>query len=191
MAGLSGSTMEKPDSLMTYRPAACLPQPGCPRVEVLPLPGLARVQQSLCVRQWLQEAYPQYRLDETARPYRLCDAAGQALAGVSFSYMAGWAVLAIAGGADVGLDICEVQPVPDALAVATLYLSASAVQQIRVAANPAQVFAQEWVRFEAALKCQGQGIAEGSGEVVNAAGLHWHPFFTAGSAIGVLVTRPF
>jgi 4'-phosphopantetheinyl transferase len=70
------------------------------------------------------------------------------------------ALVALSAEHPVGVDVEQVQPNRDLLAVAERALSAEDVEAVRVAApaERALVFHQHWARHEARLKCLGVGI---------------------------------
>lgn len=80
----------------------------------------------------------------------------------SLSYAGDYVLLALAVATPVGVDLVQIDPAMDHLAVARLYLAPEVVavlsQTNEVA--PAQHFAQAWAEMEARSKCLGVGLAE-------------------------------
>ena len=105
------------------------------------------------LRRWLATQLPGWVLQPGPPPWCLRNAEG-AWAGVSFSYADGAAVLAMAPGYWVGVDVLSPLPPPDAIDVARLYLGA------RLAAAPVEDFALHWAAYEARQKCHGLGLQE-------------------------------
>lgn len=109
------------------------------------------------VRHWLSLQWPGWVLQPGPPPWRLCHADGR-WAGVSFSYVDGAAVVAMAFGREVGVDLVAPLPPPDAAAVAQLYLGT--VEAAMLVGTEAHVFAQRWAAYEARQKCHGLGVQE-------------------------------
>jgi hypothetical protein len=109
------------------------------------------------LRRWLATQLPGWALQPGPPPWRLHDALG-GWAGVSFSYADGAAVLAVAPGHWVGVDLLPPQPPPDAIAVARLYLGAGLADTLSAA--PLHSFALHWAAYEARQKCHGLGVRE-------------------------------
>ena len=130
---------------------------------------LARKQTRLAVRQLLGEL-----LDLPPDDIELKSAAGQAPhivlttngatrnVGLSISHEAGLSLAAINLHGKVGVDLMQVQEVPDWEMVARDYLGAAIADELaRVSPERrAKVFAKAWTAREASLKCQGLQLTE-------------------------------
>ena len=82
--------------------------------------------------------------------------------GVSLTHASSFAMAAFNAHGAVGIDIMQVQEVPDLDRVALDYLGPE-VRDMLASADPAhraEVFAQAWARREAHLKCLGLALAE-------------------------------
>jgi 4'-phosphopantetheinyl transferase len=84
--------------------------------------------------------------------------------GISIAHESGLSLVAIHGHGAVGVDVMQVQPMPDALDVALVYLGPEVAQTLDALAPLAQApaFALAWTAHEARLKCLGMPLAEWS-----------------------------
>ncbi|MEC5216695.1 4'-phosphopantetheinyl transferase [Actimicrobium sp. GrIS 1.19] len=80
--------------------------------------------------------------------------------GLSVSHETGLSIAAIHLHGPVGVDLMQVQVLPDQERLAHDYLGPQALAGIAVATNRARCFAQEWTGHEARLKCSGLALME-------------------------------
>jgi len=80
----------------------------------------------------------------------------------NLSHSANRALIAIATGVPVGVDIERIDPSTDVLAVAERFFSSTELEALRAATPPAQLqqFFQIWVCKEAYVKARGEGILD-------------------------------
>ncbi len=72
-------------------------------------------------------------------------------------------LLGFAHGSDIGVDVEQMRPVPEADVIAERFFSPSEAAAVAAAdSNKRDVFFETWTRKEAALKCSGVGIADAS-----------------------------
>ena len=83
---------------------------------------------------------------------------------LSLSYARDAALLALCPGLPIGVDLAEVERMPDCAAVAGLYLGPRAATRLAMPVGPERdaAFAREWAALEARGKCLGLGLAEWS-----------------------------
>ena len=171
MVGLARRNLESLSPLTLLRPAdrpALVP--GQPCVWALALPGqnprpAARAQLRLLLAGYLGLAPDQLALSlEPGRAPRLEQRwRGQPLF-LSLSHARDAALLALCPGVPIGVDLAEVEPMPDCAAVAELYLGPRAAARLATLAGPERdaAFARAWATLEARGKCLGLGLAEWS-----------------------------
>lgn len=129
--------------------------------------------------------------EEGGKP-RLADASSKLR--FNLSHSGDLALVAITCGREVGVDVEEVEPAHDLLALAERALSSDAAAAVAAAdpADRAAVFHQAWTRHEARLKCLGIGLGGTDGdEMVAVADLEVAPGYAAavavsGAALGTL-----
>ena len=171
MVGLACRNLEalSPQTLLRAedRPALV---PGQPCVWALALPGqnprpAARAQLRQLLAGYLGIDPDQLALSlEPGRAPRLEQRwRGQSLF-LSLSYARDAALLALCPGLPIGVDLTEIQPMPDCTAVAGLYLGPRAATRLAMPVGPERdaAFAREWAALEARGKCLGLGLAEWS-----------------------------
>lgn len=110
----------------------------------------------------------------------------------NLSHSAGVALIAVTAGREVGVDIEQVQPRRDYLALAERILDPAAVAAVRDAApaKRADAFYAAWVLHEAEAKCDGGGLGGGPREgVTAAAAIEVGPGYAAALAVAA-VTVP-
>lgn len=130
--------------------------------------GTLRVHARQLVRQALREtlagllAWPpeEVVLTEGPRGPRLEGVAREI--GISLSYAGDRALIGLAEGRALGVDVVRIEPIPEAGMLARLYLPASASLALRAAPPEMQAtsFAQGWAAMEACSKCLGLPLAE-------------------------------
>jgi len=84
--------------------------------------------------------------------------------GVSLAYADEMLLLGVCHGAQIGVDLLRIQPVPDWHEVATLYLGPQRCAELAAcpAARRDAAFARQWAELEARSKCLGLGLQEHS-----------------------------
>ena len=144
--------------------------PGRPCVWALALPGqnprpAARAQLRQLLAGYLELDPDQLALSlEPGRAPRLEQRwRGQPLF-LSLSHARDAALLALCPGLPIGVDLAEVEPMPDCATVAGLYLGPRAAARLAMPTGPERdmAFAHEWAALEARGKCLGLGLAEWS-----------------------------
>ncbi len=83
---------------------------------------------------------------------------------LSLSHARDAALLALCPGVPIGVDLVEVEAMPDCAAVAGLYLGPRAAARLALPAGPERdaAFAREWAALEARGKCLGLPLTEWS-----------------------------
>lgn len=81
---------------------------------------------------------------------------------ISLSYAGDWALIGLAEGWALGVDMVRIEPLPEIEALARLYLPASACQAVLESPPEARdaCFAQGWAEMEASSKCLGLPLEE-------------------------------
>ncbi len=81
---------------------------------------------------------------------------------ISLSYAGGWALIGLAEGRALGVDMVRIEPLPEAEALARLYLPAAACRAVLAAPPEArdECFARGWAEMEAGCKCLGLPLEE-------------------------------
>jgi phosphopantetheinyl transferase len=151
-----------------------------PEMPVLPPPGqpvlirLATSQSRQAARQelrsvlrrilaaWTNLSPEQLPLCETARgPVWLGQLGGYNLdINLSYSEDEGWIGFFRAGS--IGVDVMQIQPIPEVEEVARHFLGHVALATIQQSTDPAMAFAMAWTEWEARLKCLKQELNEWS-----------------------------
>ncbi len=82
--------------------------------------------------------------------------------GVSLSYAGDWALIGLAEGRALGVDVVRIESLPEAEMLARLYLPATACHAVREAPPERRDarFAHVWAEMEACSKCLGLPLAE-------------------------------
>lgn len=146
-----------------------LPEPGRPVLVRVPAPRTRREARPF-VRSALREILSTWSglpvsalpLEETSRgPVWRGQLGGYPL-DISISYSGPDAWIAMLRSGSIGVDALELQPLPDAEAVARLYLGPAVVEAIRHAPDPCRAFALAWTEMEARLKCAKRNLREWS-----------------------------
>lgn len=104
----------------------------------------------------------------------------------NLSHSSDLALVAIAPDREVGVDVEQIEPVRDLLALAERALAPDAVAEIRAAppADRPHAFYRAWTRHEARVKCLGIGLGgRDGGEPVALADLEIGPGYTAAVAV--------
>jgi 4'-phosphopantetheinyl transferase len=111
---------------------------------------------------WSGLSSDQVGLQETARG-PVCPQALRALSlNISLAYTEGEGWIGLLCGGRIGIDAAPIRSIPEADAVALLFLGAERAHNIRRSSDPALAFAIAWTELEACLKCAGKDLTEWS-----------------------------
>jgi 4'-phosphopantetheinyl transferase len=109
---------------------------------------------------WSGPAVGSQVLNETARgPVWSGELAGHSL-DISLAYTESAAWIGLRRGGAIGVDAMTVAAIPEAVAVAKIYLGPEAWTMIQGAADPVRAFAEAWTALEARLKCRKLALTE-------------------------------
>ena len=144
-----------------------LPPPGVPvliRVDTTPTRQQARQELRAVLRQalavWSGLPSEQLPLGETSRGPVWREQVGRHDLDISLSYTEGKGWIGLLRGGWIGLDIMQIKHLPEAEAVARLYLGSEAWKIIEQSDDPPLAFATMWTTLEARLKCLKRGLTE-------------------------------
>jgi 4'-phosphopantetheinyl transferase len=111
--------------------------------------------------------------------------------GLSVSHETGLSIAAIHLHGPVGVDLMQVQVLPDQERLAHDYLGPQALARIAVATDRARCFAQEWTGHEARLKCSGLALVESTPQLqARLSGLPLQALDLPDGYVGMLSTGP-
>ena len=146
-----------------------LPLPGVPvliRVDTTPTRQQARQELRAVLRQVLSawSGFPpeQLPLGETSRGPIWRERLDRHDLDISLSYTEGEGWIGLLRAGWIGLDVMQIKHIPEAEAVARLYLEPEAWKTIQQSGDPALAFATKWTTLEARLKCLQRGLTESS-----------------------------
>jgi 4'-phosphopantetheinyl transferase len=144
-----------------------LPPPGQPvlvRVVTAQPRQTARLELRTVLRRilaaWSDLLPEQLPLHDMLRgPVWLGQLGGQAM-NISLSYAEGEGWIGLLRAGLIGVDVMPVRLIPEADAVARLYLGPAAAAAIRQSADPAMAFSVAWTELEARIKCLSRELNE-------------------------------
>ncbi len=146
-----------------------LPPPGVPvliRVDTIQPRQQARQELRAILRQvlsaWSGLPPEQLPLDETTRGPVLREQLDRQDLDISLSYTEGKGWIGLLRAGWIGLDVMQIKRIPEAEAVARIYLGPEAWKTIQQSDDTALAFAAKWTTLEARLKCLKRGLAESS-----------------------------